>query len=224
MKAKIALGCLAAFLLVLFNVVFFSVWEQMSVSRWICWAAIHAAGALFAAAAHSTKMSDDGLVHSYPKMHVAFAVFSTMVLVGGFVSVWNPASWKIPVVLLSLFAAGDLIAYIALMSAEEQTNAGRKADARQRRFLLAGAERLAAARDGLSDPSRKKLLETAYDAVRAARISGVPDAAGHEAAIEALVTRLCEAARNGGGEDLPETVRELVAAVRKRDSDARLSR
>ena len=129
MKLKIALSLLAVLVLAAFNLVFFSVVDNMSASHWICWGAVHAAGALFVAAARSAKMSGDGLVHAYPKMFVSLSLFATMAVAGMLVGVWNPASWKIPATSLSLLAFADLFVYVSLGAAEEKTLEDGKRDA-----------------------------------------------------------------------------------------------
>ena len=223
MKSKIALGLLAAFVLVLFNILFFSIWENMSTSRWICWGAIHVAGFLFAAAAHSTKMSGDGLIHAYPKMAVSFGMFITMAILGILITIWNPTSWKVPVVLLSLFAFGDIIAYISLMSAEEKTLADGKRDARDRFFIQSCAEQLNEIRLAQTDASIKKQVEKAYDAVRGAQVTTIPEVADIEDKIESLVAKMSGECEAGDTAAVAATASAIVSAVKKRDMEIRMS-
>lgn len=224
MKSKVALGLLAALVLVIFNLVFFSIWENMTASRWICWGVIHAAGILFAAAAHSTKMSDDGLVHAYPKMATAFGLFLTMTIVGILVTIWNPSSWKVPVVILSIFAFADLFIYTSLMAAEEKTIADDRRDARHKFFIQSCAERIAEARMSISDAALRRNVEKAYDAIRNAQVTSIPAVAEIEERIESLVAKLCGEAETGAATEVAATVSEIIAAVRKRDMEIRLSR
>lgn len=224
MKSKIALGLLAALVLVVFNLVFFSIWKNITASRWICWGVIHAAGVLFVLAAHSTKMSNDGLVHSYPKMAVSFGLFVTMTVVGLLITLWNPESWKIPAVILTIFAFVDLFTYVSLMAAEEKTIADVKRDARDRFFVQSCAERLSDARSAQTDPAVRKQIEKAYDAIRGAQVSTVPAVAKIEDRIEELVSELCGASETGNAVAVASSVSEIVSAVRKRDMEIRLSR
>ena len=224
MKSRIALVLLAIFLLVVFNLAYFSIWEHMSASRWICWGAIHVAFALFVAAAHSTRSTEDGLIHSYPKMAVSFSLFLIMAIAGIVLTIWNPGSWKVPVVILAILAFGDLFTYISLMSAEEATAAAEQRDGRQKFFVRACAERLAEARSAQSDPALRKQIEKACDAIRGAQVATVPAVAGIEAEIHELVSKLCGAAEAGSAETVATTASEIVAAVRKRDMEIRLAR
>ena len=224
MKSKIALALLFAFVLAAFNLVYFSVWEHMSTTRWICWGTIHAAFALIVAAAHSTKAAGDGLVHSYPKMAVACSLFLITVVAGIVLTIWNPESWKVPVVVLSILGFGDLFTYISLMSAEEATAADERCDARRKRFVQVCAERLAEARTAQSDPALLKQIEKAFDAIRGAQIATVPAVAAIETEIVSLVSELCEAAQAGSAEIVSTTASKVVAAVRKRDMEIRLAR
>ena len=224
MKSKLALILLGIFTLLVFNLFFFSIWENMSTTRWICWGAIHAAFALFIAAAHSTKATDDGLIHSYPKMGVAFGLFVIMTISGIVLTIWNPESWKVPVVILAVLAFGGLFTYISMMSAEEATTANVTRDAQRKFFIQSCAERLEEARQLQTDIALRKHIEKAYDAIRGAQVTTVPAVARIETSIEALISKLCGAAETGAAADVAAAASEIVAAVRKRDMEIRLSR
>ena len=224
MKFKGSLILLAAFPLLLFNVVYFSIWGNMSASRWICWGAIHLAFALFVAAAHSIKaMGDDGPIHAYPKMASAYSLLSITVIAGIILTIWNPKTWQIPAVILAILAFMDLFTYIALMSAEEATIKSEKRDARHKFFIQSCAERLEEARKSQADIALRKQIEKACDAIRGAQVTSVPAVAEIEARIESLVSKLCGEAEAGSSK-AASTASEIVAAVRKRDMEIRLSR
>ena len=223
MKLRVALGLLAVLVLAIFNLVFFSVVDNMPVSCWICWGVIHAAGALFVAAARSAKMSGDGLVHAYPKVYVSLSLFATMAVAGMLVGVWNPKSWTMPAAILSLLAFADLFVYVSLGAAEEKTLEDGKQDAADRFFVQSCAERLSAARSAQTNAVARKQIEKAYDAIRGAQVTTVPAVTDIETRIDALVSKLCNDSEAGNMAAIAATVAEIISAVRKREMEIRLS-
>ena len=224
MKYKIALKLLGGLTVVVFNLVYFFVWDNMSATRWICWGAIHASFVLFVTAAYSAKLTNGGLIHAYPRMWVAFSLLEVVAIAGLIMSAWNPESWKVPVIILALLGFLYLFTYISLIPAEKATESCVLRDSKQKFFILSCTERLEETRRAQADLVLRKQIEKACDAIHCAQVNTVPAVAEIESRITSLVSELCNAAKGGSANEVAEKASEIVAAVRKRDMAIRQSR
>lgn len=224
MKSRMALVLLFVFPLAVFNLVYFWLVSEMSASRWVCWSAIHIAALLFGLAAHSASSSDDGLVHAYPKMNVALHFFLIMVGAGIMFTLFNPSSWRGPAVILTILGAMDLFVYIALMSAEEASAATARRQSAEVRSIRGVAAPLDIARRDARTPGMRKLLESAWDAVRTAQVRSSPDVAFLETRIADLAEQLARVADMGDESSAQDLANQLIRTVRERQAILRTSR
>ena len=224
MKSRMALVLLFVFPLVVFNLVYFWLVSKMSASRWVCWSAIHIAAILFGLAAHSATTTEDGLVHAYPKMNVALHFFLVMVGAGIVFTLFNPSSWRVPAVILTILGATDFFVYIALMSAEEASAATDRRQAAEVRSIREVAAPLDIARRDARTPGMRKLLESAWDAVRTAQVRSSPAVATLETRIADLTAQLGRVADVGDESAARDLANQLIRTIRDREAILRSSR
>lgn len=206
------------------NVFYFGVFEDFSPSRWVCWAYIHLTYALVVASIYSVKAVQNGNVYAYPKIATATVYYLVALIVGVIMMAINFESIVVPIIVFLIFTGIYLKIYLTLMATETASIANEKRDAAQLHFVKLCSERLSAIKDGVQDAACRKLVERAYDAVRSASVTSVPQVLALEQSIEEQIDSLEAAVDSGKSEVVEESVKRLVSTIRKRDAEIRLSR
>jgi len=224
MKNKILNILIALIFLAVFNACFFTLIDIYSKTRWICYAAVHVAYLLFFVSTQSIPKVKGGNVHGYPKIATAWSYLFVTLLVGIIIIAVNPDSTAWPLVIFVIITGMYLLIYALLMKAEEHSIAADREDARNLYFIRDCSEQLSEIMRQLAGANRKKLVEQAYDAVRNAQVTSIPEAAGVEQKILSKIAELSAALAASPGAEPAPLAGEIIALVRQRDSLIRMSR
>ena len=206
------------------NILYFNVFDDLSVSRWVCWGYVHLTYALVVASVFSVKSVTNGHVYAYPKIAVASIYFLVALVVGVIMMAVNCESPVVPLVVFLVFTGIYLKLYLVLMATENRSIANERRDKRYVRFVKLNAERLSAIRDGMRSAEGKKIVEKAYDAIRGAEVTSVPAVAQIEVDIESQIDRIADMTGSDDVEALRVAVGRFVDLVRRRDAEIRLSK
>lgn len=210
---------------VAFNIVYFLLVEDFTLSRWIGWACLHAAYLVFVMTLRGVGSMDRKAVFGYPKVGIAFALLLATAVAFAAIFVIKPKSEKWPVVIEVLSTAGLGVLYFSLDVAEGATRSHEEKLRRHYAFVATTAQIIDEARRNVSDASLKKSVERAYDAVRNGNVMSVQESADIEAEIVAMSRRLMEVV---GGvwekEEILSLSAKIEVAMRTRETIVRNSR
>lgn len=222
--SKIVSCALSTVVLIGLNVFYFSVLDGFSASRWLCWGYVHLTYALLIASVCSVKAVPNGHVYAYPKIVAAAAYFFAALVVGVVLMMFaNFESILVPSVVFLVFTGIFLKIYLTLMATEAASIANEGRDRAYALFVRRCAERVRLVKDGARGADYAKALERAYDAVRCADVTSIPQVAPIERQIEEQIGALEAVAASGAADRVEACAQELVASVRRRDAEIRLS-
>ena len=205
------------------NVFYFGMLSDFSPSRWVCWAYIHLTYVLIIASIYSVKAVKNGHVYAYPKIITATIYYVVSLIVGVVLILINFSSVVVPIITFLILTGIYLKMYLVLMGTESSSIANEKRDRMNMHFIKKVSERLSALRDEVADFKTKKVIDKAYDAVRGAIVTSTSEVAMIENEIEESIDALESAIQGGSTTEIESCVRKIVACVRKRDAEIRLS-
>lgn len=205
------------------NALFFGVFDDLSVSRWVCWAYIHLTYALVVASIYSVNAAPNGHVYAYPKIMTATVYYFISLVLGVGMMVVNFESFVVPIVVFLVFTGLSLKKYLVLMATESRSIANEKADRESARFVKRCAGKLAILKDGTTGLPSRKLIEKAFDAVRSAEVTSIPSVAGVEATIEEEIDKLVGAS-SVAPDTLKTGIERIIGLVRRRNAEIRAAK
>jgi len=205
------------------NVFYFGVFDNFSTSRWVCWIYVHLTYVLLIAAIYSVKAVQNGHVYAYPKIVTATVYYVVSLVVGVILMVINFESVVVPIIVFLIFTGIYLKFYLTLMATESTSIANERRDHAHLHFIKLCSERILAIKEGVSDQNCRKIIEKAYDAIRGASVTSVPQVAEMEQKIEAQIDALEAAVDSGVSDNVDVCVKSLISSIRRRDAEIRLS-
>ena len=178
-----------------FNIVFFLLTNEFTLSRWIAWACLHVAYGVYVVSLRGVESDDRKAVFGYPKAGAMFAMMLATLVAFAVVFIVNPVSEKWPVVIEVLLTAGLGVVYFSLDVAEVATRGSEEILKRHYVFIATEAQKIDEVRKSVKDLTTRKVLERAYDAIRNGNVISARGATEIESRIVMLVDRLVELAR-----------------------------
>lgn len=213
-----------AILVVAFDIVYFLLVEEFTLSRWIGWACLHVAYLVFVMTMRGVESMGRKAVFGYPRAGVALALLIATAAAFAAIFVIRPKSEKWPVVIEVMSTAGLGVLYFSLNVAEEATRSHEEKLRRHYAFIATTAQIIDEARRNISDAALKKSVERAYDAVRNGNVMSVQEAAETEAEIVSISQRLKDVAADARDEEVFPLVQKIEVDMRLRESIIRNSR
>lgn len=220
MSNLIVAGLFHVLFLLGFNILFFSLVEDYSVSRWICWAYIILAYALAVAAINSRKATRDGHVYAYPKIMVAVNHAIVTLIVGSILIFFNFSSLTLTLFILLVFSGGSILVYLTFMTTESHTIATVRQDAQNKHHLMNWSSRVQALVDMTKDRQDRKRIEAVYDGLRSAHMTPPGDLSAIDAEIESKIDVLEAAVQHGS--QIKEACDAVLFTVRRREEQIRM--
>lgn len=205
------------------NALFFGVFDDLSVSRWVCWAYIHLTYALVVASIYSVNAVPNGHVYAYPKIMTATVYYFISLVLGVGMMVVNFESFVVPIIVFLVFTGLTLKKYLVLMATEARSIANETADRENARFIRRCAGKLSVLKEGTTSLPSRKLIEKAFDAVRSAEVATIPSVAGIEAVIEEEIDKLA-AAGSVAPDALKAGTEKIVGLVHRRNAEIRAAK
>lgn len=222
-KNTIASVALQTIALLLFNLFYFQLVANHTCSRWICWGFVHLAYALLLASAHSVKAAKNGHVYAYPKIWIATGFYLATMLVCILFAIFNLQSVFVTLICTGLLPGIHVGVYLAMMNTEAATIANEQRQAAHYHFIQECASRLELLLNDTDDFGVRKEIEKAFDAIRGSQVISTPSVIPLEAQIQSAIDDLPEAVKKGADET-GKSIKALLALIRRRDAEIRMSK
>lgn len=225
MKTKTLNIAIQSIFVIVFNVFFFSSIETFSLSRWICYGAIHVAYLLVLIACASVSAAKkEGTVHGYPKISLAWTYFIVTLIVSIILIMINNNSPTFPILVQTLVTSFFLMGYMVLMKSEAHSITQSNGEARQFNFIRENQETAKLIMLAAGTGALKKDVEKVYDAIRSAEVISTPAAQEYEPQIQNNLSKLAEAVEAHNCETTQRLIRTLLSLIQKRNAIIRSSR
>ena len=208
-----------------FNLVFFWLVNDITLSRWIAWTCLHIAYSTYVITLRGIEPDDRKTVFGYPKADVVFALLLATITAFAVIFIVNPMSEKWAVLIEVLLTSAIAVMYFSLDVAEDATRENNEVQKNHYAFIATAAQKIYEVRKSVTNEAEKKALERAYDAIRSGNVRSVQAAAEIEGAIAMKVERLIQYARIPSRQnEMLSVSSEIEAAMKRRETIIRNSR
>lgn len=205
--------------ILVFNVLYFSLIENHTPARWVSYAGIHISYLLLCVSSLSYNQFDSSgsVVHVYPKMMVAYGYFSASLFFGLILILINNSTITFPVIVHALIIGFYIFHYLLLMNAEEHTEANEQRNRRDAFFIRDCVGRLDQAMQHTTSRDMRRIIERFRDAVNGSSMRTIPQVSELEEQIRTQISHIEKALGAGNLGEIEKEANSGVNLVQERE-------